>query len=756
MVQDKGTPAPRWINKCTCTTAGNTTAGSIQTTGNITLFGASYPLTLASPHVTNNELGNSRYSVADGNWNNTATWATRSGGPSGASVPTNQKRVIIEAGKRIDVNVAAAALKVTIGNNGAGILDFNATTNSLVVGGEGIIINSNGDVEGTSASAILRTTGDVVVDADISVESSNGTTPSTFMLLRETTGGRTLSGTGTVTNYTNNASTTLTGTLTIKQTFAGSANNLINAGTLILKGTAAQITANLVNVTSSVPNTIEYDNTIANFDFTAELSTYHHLVLSGSSVKRPSSVWTVNGDLTLNPGVTLNQSTSNNDIIVKGNWLNLGATFTPSANASTEVTFSGASEQTILSAGNAFGNVIINNSSSTGVVLQDEMKIGNGRKLTLTDGYLFLGNNNLVLLSTNVNPTASSASFVVTNGTGTLGIEAITGSRTFPVGSQGADSEYTPVIVDNTGGTSDRYDVKVCDNVYTDGNCSGGILITSRTINKTWNVSESVAGGSSVDLTLQWNASHELPNFTRNACFISHYTGGMWMQQQTAGAGAGAGPYTKTVTNLTGSFSPFGIGSGDSPLPIELLEFNAVLKEDAVVIDWITSSEKNNDYFVIERTSDGISFLPVATIKGAGNSEQRLYYSTVDSLPVPGVSYYRLKQVDFDGNYSLSKLVSVTYKKNKNELSFVLYPNPAFDRAYLSFYNVNKDQDILITVYDISGKVVYSKTAIMEKDEGNIIGLYFSENLPRGIYIVVANSDNGIYRQKLIISSSQN
>jgi hypothetical protein len=750
VVQDDGTPGPRWINKCGCTTTGSIANGSVQTLSDITLFGTIYPLSLGSPHPINNELGHSRYSVDDGDWNNAAVWATRSGGLAGASVPINTNRVIIEAGKRVDVNVAAAALKLTLGNNGTGILDFNSTTNSLVVGSEGIIITSNSDVEGTHASAILRTSGDISLDADISVESSDNTSPSAFTLLRETNPSKIFSGTGTVTNFTNNASTILTGNLTVKQTFTGS-TAIINAGSISLGGTDAQLTANLIDAVTVVPNTIEFNNTHANFDFSTKTATYSNLILSGASVKQPSVPWTVNGDLTLNAGVTLDQDANDNDVVIRGNWINLGASFIPSTTASTEVTFNGITEQTIRSGGTVFGNLLINNSSATGVVLQDAMAIAGNCQLTLADGYVFLGNNNLVLQTPNTNIGSPAPNrFIVTGGTGTLGIEAITGSRTFPVGSQSTSADYTPVVIDNTGGTADRYDVKVCNNVFINGACSGGSPLTTRAINKTWDVAEAVAGGSDIDLTLQWNASNELPSFDHNSAFISHYTGGAWVQQQAQGSVSGGGPYTKTVTDLTGNFSPFGVASAGSPLPIELLEFNAVATGDAVTLDWATASEKNNDYFIVERTTDAVSYTTVGTVQAAGNSASLLHYSTIDSNPLQGTSYYRLKQVDFDGSNSVSKIVPVHFIKDQKEFAFLLYPNPAAGKTNLSFYNAPKGQTIDITVYDISGKTIYTTATTLDKSE-DTFSIDLSRTLPAGMYMVVIRSDNQTYRQKLFV-----
>ncbi|HET6226266.1 MAG TPA: T9SS type A sorting domain-containing protein, partial [Bacteroidia bacterium] len=751
VVQDAGTTGPRWVNRCSCNTTGTTASGTIETTTYMSLFGTSYPFTLASPHATNNELGNSRYSVANGNWNSTSTWAIRSGGPSGASVPTNTKRVIIEAGNRVDIDVNANALKLTLGNNGSGILDFNATTNDVIVGSEGVIINFGSDVEGTNTAAVLRTSGDLAINADLSIESADNVTASNYTVMRETTASKLWSGTGTVPNFTNNASTILIGSATVKTALGGSAQ-IINAGSIKLNGPAASITANMIDNTTLTPNTMEFNNTVANFDFTAKATTFYNLILTGASTKRPSVAWTVNGSLTLNAGLTLDQNTNDNDIIVKGDWINNGATFTPSTTSTCEVTLSGSSEQRVTSGGSAFGNLIINNSSSTGIVLQDAMQIDNGRLLTLSDGYLFLGNNNITLLTTNVNPaSASSGSFIVTDGTGKLRIEAITGSRTFPVGSSGNTTDYTPVIIDNTGGTSDRYDVSVCNNVYQDGNCSGGTIISTKSIDKTWNISENVAGGSSVDLTLQWNAAQELSSFDRTTSFISHYTGGKWVQQQASGNASGSGPYTRTVTNLTGSFSPFAVGSFNSPLPIELLNFHANLVNSSVVLDWATASETNNDYFLIERSGDGSVFETIAQLDGAGNSIQKLNYVTTDASPLTGISYYRIRQVDFDGNYTLSPIRNINYSAigaALNPVAFSVYPNPTKSSAQLFFPNINPNQTFNIAVYDISGKLIYSVVTTLNETV-SIVGL--PDNLTPGAYFIQCSSEGNRHIEKLII-----
>ena len=98
----------------------------------------------------------------------------------------------------------------------------------------------------------------------------------------------------------------------------------------------------------------------------------------------------------------------------------------------------------------------------------------------------------------------------------------------------------------------------------------------------------------------------------------------------------------------------------ETPLPVELISFTASLEGSNAILNWITASEINSDYFEIERSLDGINFESISMIDGAGNSNHQLSYSDIDyNVDLLGVSvfYYRLKQTDFDGSYSYSQIV---------------------------------------------------------------------------------------------------
>lgn len=119
-------------------------------------------------------------------------------------------------------------------------------------------------------------------------------------------------------------------------------------------------------------------------------------------------------------------------------------------------------------------------------------------------------------------------------------------------------------------------------------------------------------------------------------------------------------------------FEIYSVGTGDGfsdsrissmgievPLPIELLSFSAECSNQKIIISWITASEINNHFFTIERSAEGVNFQNIGTIAGAGNSNQNPYYTFEDSEPLEGISYYRLKQTDFDGKFEYSKVIAV-------------------------------------------------------------------------------------------------
>ena len=111
-----------------------------------------------------------------------------------------------------------------------------------------------------------------------------------------------------------------------------------------------------------------------------------------------------------------------------------------------------------------------------------------------------------------------------------------------------------------------------------------------------------------------------------------------------------------------------------TPLPIELLSVTAEKNKSIVDVKWITASELNSDYFTVERSQDGFNFEFVAKVPGAGRSTTLKKYVAQDEKPYQGVSYYRLKQTDYDGKFKYSKIIVVDFLNA--DLGLRIYPNP--------------------------------------------------------------------------------
>jgi len=96
-------------------------------------------------------------------------------------------------------------------------------------------------------------------------------------------------------------------------------------------------------------------------------------------------------------------------------------------------------------------------------------------------------------------------------------------------------------------------------------------------------------------------------------------------------------------------------------LPVELSRFSIESLEKSVSINWITESETDNDYFVILRSQNGIDFQEIGKVNGVGNSALTVSYQFSDERPLIGTSYYKLQQVDFDGESSFSQILSTEF-----------------------------------------------------------------------------------------------
>ncbi len=192
------------------------------------------------------------------------------------------------------------------------------------------------------------------------------------------------------------------------------------------------------------------------------------------------------------------------------------------------------------------------------------------------------------------------------------------------------------------------------------------------------------------------------------------------------------------------------------PLPIELLLFDAQsLGKKTVHLSWQTATELNNDYFTIERSLDAVSFESVAVINGAGNSTASSSYLTKDSTPFIGTSYYRLKQTDYNGNFSYSALKEVTVVDEDVDLNFSILPNPSnkTESSTINFSG-NPFEEVIVSMYDVAGRIVLKEQVVLSSN--GTYSMLLNNNVEVGMYFVNAISETGnLYNQKYIVKQKR-
>ncbi len=169
-------------------------------------------------------------------------------------------------------------------------------------------------------------------------------------------------------------------------------------------------------------------------------------------------------------------------------------------------------------------------------------------------------------------------------------------------------------------------------------------------------------------------------------------------------------------------------GSSDKPLPIVLFSWDAKVSGNAIQLSWITAAEINNDYFTIERSHDGRSFETIANIQGKGTTSQSTFYNITDNSPLEGISYYRLKQTDFNGDFEYSRVISVMLE-TQAESQVKVFPNPSNGQFNLLY---SGQQVSTFRMVDMQGRVV--KSGIAEPGIASHINL---SQLKQGLYTII-------------------
>lgn len=418
-----------------------------------------------------------------------------------------------------------------------------------------------------------------------------------------------------------------------------------------------------------------------------------------------------------------------------------------------------------------FYNLRLNNTNASGVSLSQDVTVSNN--LTFTNGMLSTGTNKLIITNTTV-PTIfgySNTKFI--NGNLRHHIANNTSTYVFPIGDGIATTNYKRFDLLNNSLATTSYITASVANIPqgtpaadVDANLGAsatqwGTQLTNVLNSAIWTLTpnaQPTSGTYGVNLYVE-----NVSNLTaadddmfcpvkRDDASVTYADWSTFMSvpttiPATGAAGriysAGAGYAQRTGYQ---EFSKHAIAKAPMILPIKLLYFTATKNGDVVGLDWATTTEINNDYFTIERSKDAFNFEPIFFKKGAGNSSINLYYSTIDKSPLSGVSYYRLKQTDFDGKYSYSNIESVVFEGTKGlEIVNTFH---SVDNNLLSIrINCEENAAINFELYDMTGKKVIALVQTLNGNNQTV--LLQTKGLSSGIYLLKVFSNTEVITQKV-------
>ncbi len=196
-----------------------------------------------------------------------------------------------------------------------------------------------------------------------------------------------------------------------------------------------------------------------------------------------------------------------------------------------------------------------------------------------------------------------------------------------------------------------------------------------------WTLDRTI-GTSNVNVTLSWVSADcsgiyisDLPTLR-----VTRWNGSNWVDHGNGGTTGNTAVGTVTTSGPITSFSPITLASTSfaNPLPVELVAFSVIPIENVVSVQWTTASELNNDFFTVERSVNGFEFSGIAEVTGAGTTAISTNYEYIDQSPLQGISYYRLKQTDFDGTTAFSEIIRIDRDR---PLVLIMYPNPVTSSA---------------------------------------------------------------------------
>lgn len=478
----------------------------------------------------------------------------------------------------------------------------------------------------------------------------------------------------------------------------------------------------------------------------------------------------VDNTTTINNEGTINASTINNAGTIQGNGnYNIASNFINTGTfvcGTSTVNFDGT-EITTIGGSNAieFYNLIFNNTFATSPQITLSINATAKNILTMTKGKINLAGFTITLGAAAATPgTLSYTDGWLYSGTFVRWFDNVisnaipTSVGHFPMGTSA--TEYRPLWLGNstalaTGGTisvvhNPIYPPASISASYTDSSWAGGTVLEGRS-NSSWAVSTAnglASSGSNISMRLGGTGFNPFSLLDVNLS-LSNSVLGTYAASTNDNTALEVNRTGLSTADLTNTFYIGTKSIANSPLAIQLLYFNAKCHNSNINISWATALENNNDYFTLDRTQDGINFKQLGKFDGSFNSNQTINYSFIDNEPLQGISYYRLRQTDFDGKNEYFNLTAVSCGQNDFH-KFKIFPNPAVSNVTVRLDLTTIDAESYIVFYDIRGKEVMN---MRHKADSNGQIRIDINDLEPGCYIMRLTQGDDIYQKVCLIKT---
>ena len=388
------------------------------------------------------------------------------------------------------------------------------------------------------------------------------------------------------------------------------------------------------------------------------------------------------------------------------------------------------------------GDVKIDKPSDNVTLLSECQLDAINQDMYFENGKFITTSTNLMIIGDNVDVYNVSNNSHIDGPARKIGNDAFT----FPVGNDGF---YAAISMSAPSSTSHHFTAQY---FHQDADNAGDRTALAGTLNhisfeEYWTL-DRTNGNSNVEVTLSWDdvRSGGVDNLT--TLRVAHWDGSIWTDEGNGGITGSNLAGTVVSSAPVTSFSPFTLASTrvDNPLPVTLLSFTGDKLETSSLLKWVTQTEVNNNYFELERSTDGVNYKTISKINGAGNSNVFVDYYFEDKSPYIGINYYRLKQVDFDEKYEYYNPISIEFNGSANLSDINLYPNPATNSSDITItYNGFNNQS-QIQVIDIKGSLV--NIAYTASHAKIIIN---TTSIDKGVYFVIISTDTESKKKMFIV-----